>query len=82
MPDPSSRDHLRSAFAFRAGYLAIAWLLCLAFAEPNPSGVFPTLVSLLARALPIAAPLILWFDWRWLRRHADEVNRYGIRRRR
>lgn len=81
MHDPSPPDHLHSAFAFRAGYLVLAWLFCLALSGPAPSGMFPALVHLLSWALPAAAPLILWLDWRWLRSNAHRVNRFGLRRR-
>jgi len=76
------RDHLRCAFAFRAGYLAFAWVLCLVFVDPEADGAFASIVSLLAWAIPIAAPLVLWLDWRWLNAHAGKVNRFGFRRRR
>lgn len=74
--------HLRRAFAFRAAYLALAWGLCLAFADPSAEGAFVAVVMILAWALPIAAPIILWLDWRWLQAHPDAVNRFGFRRRR
>ena len=81
-PSPDTRSHIRRAFAFRAGYLALAWLACLAFHDPEATGVFASVITLAVWAIPIAAPLILWLDWRWLSAHADEVNRFGLKRRR
>lgn len=76
----SAPRHLRSAFAFRAGYLALAWLGLVAFADPEAEGAFARLVLSLAWALPVLAPLMLWFDWRWLRTHPGAVNRFGLKR--
>jgi hypothetical protein len=76
-------QHLRRAFAFRAFYLALAWAICLAIAGFGPDrGGFAALIVALAWLIPVAAPVLLWLDWRWLRAHPDAVNRYGLRRRR
>lgn len=73
---------LRRAFAFRAGYLALAWLACLAVVAFAPGeGAFALLVTVLAWVLPVAAPVLLVLDWRWLKAHPEAVNRWGLRRR-
>ena len=82
MDERARRQHLRRAFAFRAGYLALVWVLCVLALDPDDYGAFATVVTLLGWAIPIAAPVLLWLDWRWLQAHADEVNRFGFRRRR
>jgi len=81
-PEVITRAHLRRAFLFRAGYLAAAWLLCIALQDPDATGVFATIVTLAAWGIPLAAPFILWLDWRWLSGHPDEINRFGLKRRR
>ncbi|GKY86646.1 hypothetical protein [Sinisalibacter aestuarii] len=78
----SDKRHLLRAFGFRAGYLLLAWALCLAIVGFGPGGgMFAALVTVLAWLIPVSAPVLLWLDWRWLKAHGREVNRFGLRRR-
>lgn len=56
----------------RAALLLLVWLGVLA-ARPFvvADGVFGAVIILLTYALPVAAPLILWLDWRWLVRQQE-----------
>ena len=80
MPEPTP-PHIRSAFAFRVALYTLAWSACLVLSGPEAKSIFGAVVNLLALAMPFAAPLVFWFDWRWLKANADTVNRYGFRRR-
>lgn len=79
--DPATRRRLRQAFLLRAGFLGLVWGACALLADPASAGVFSALLIVLAWGLPVAAPLLLWLDWRWLHSHPDEVNRFGLRSR-
>lgn len=63
----SARGSQRRRFARRMGLLAATWIVVLLVARRvEGDGAFGALVVVLVWALPLAAPLIAWLDWRWL----------------
>ena len=78
---PEDIKHVRSAFRFRMGYVAVLWIVgILALNTWGPSSPrFGTVITILTFALPIAMALIAPMDWRWLNKHPRSVNRFGLR---
>lgn len=80
MPESADR-HVKTAFAFRMGYLAAAWGAAVVAAPRVADGTFGAVLMALAWGLPVVAPGVAWLDWRWLKAHPAQVTRFGFLRR-
>ena len=78
---PEQIKRVRSAFLFRMGYVAVLWLGCVIILNRlSPEGSsFGGVITILTFALPVVMALIAPMDWRWLNKHPDSVNRWGLR---
>lgn len=78
---PDDVKRIRTAFLFRMGYVAVAWLAFVMLLNRfGPGGaVFGSVVTVLTFALIIVLALIAPMDWRWLNKHPNSVNRFGLR---
>jgi len=78
---PDDVKRIRTAFLFRMGYIAVAWLVCILILKtwgPDWSK-FNSTVTVLVFTLPIVMALVAPMDWRWLNKHPKSVNRFGLR---
>lgn len=55
------------------------WWWYLTGDDPNP--YFMGRLRFFLWVAPVVLPFLFWFDWRWLRKNADRVNLFGLRRR-
>lgn len=78
---PEQIKRVRSAFLFRMGYVAVLWLGSVVILNRfvTDGSSFGAVVTVLTFALPVIMALVAPMDWRWLNKHPDAVNRFGLR---
>lgn len=78
---PDQIRRVRSAFLFRMGYVAVLWLGCVIILNrlTTEGSSFGGVITILTFALPVVMALVAPMDWRWLNKHPDSVNRFGLR---
>ena len=78
---PAQISRVRSAFLFRMGYVAVLWLGCVLIMNnfTTEGSSFGAVITVLTFALPVVMALVAPMDWRWLNKHPDSVNRWGLR---